>query len=215
MSIAPFNRSSHHLELIEHFLKQYKLFKNHPKDVLTNIAKKVKISKPNELNENLLLVVEKGQCFYGKKNFTKGDLLGRKELKVDLPSYSTETQFITIERYDYQFLISNYLEKEKEHFRAFLSSMQMLKMFSKKAFEKFMENISIKFFTAGEYLYKFGDEAKQIHIVDRGKASRKVIVELDRINKIPMLKYSKIIKILSQSYEQKIEFEAEDLIGIV
>ncbi len=47
MQIAPFNRSSHHLELIEHFLKHYKFFKNHPKDVLADIAKKVKISKPN------------------------------------------------------------------------------------------------------------------------------------------------------------------------
>jgi hypothetical protein len=127
-------------------------------------------------------------------------VLGRKEFKVDMLSHSPETQFISLGRYDYQFLISNYLEKEKEHFRAFLSTVQMFKMFSKKAFEKFMDHLSIKFFTAGEYLYKFGDEARQIHIVYRGKASRKVIVELDKINKIPMLKYSKIIKILSKSY---------------
>jgi signal-transduction protein with cAMP-binding, CBS, and nucleotidyltransferase domain len=77
-------------------------------------------------------------------------------------------------------------------------------MFSKKAFEKFMGNLSIKFLNAGEYLYKFGDDARYLHIVYKGKASRKVIVELDKINKIPMLKYSKIIKIMSKSYEHKI-----------
>lgn len=57
MEILPFNRTNHHLELIEHFLKQYKFFKNHPKDLLAELAKKVKISKPNEVDENLLLVV--------------------------------------------------------------------------------------------------------------------------------------------------------------
>jgi signal-transduction protein with cAMP-binding, CBS, and nucleotidyltransferase domain len=101
-------------------------------------------------------------------------------------------------------LISNYLLKEKEHFQSFLSSIQIFKMFSKKAFEKFMGNLSIKFLNAGEYLYKFGDDARYLHIVYKGKASRKVIVELDKINKIPMLKYSKIIKIMSKSYEHKI-----------
>jgi hypothetical protein len=34
------------------------------------------------------------------------------------------------------------------------------------------------------------------------------------MNKIPTLNSSKIIKILSKSYEHKIEFEVDDLIGI-
>jgi hypothetical protein len=49
-------------------------------------------------------------------------------------------------------------------------------------------------------LYHFGDDATQLYIVFKGKASRKVIVEVDKVNKIPMLKYSKIVKILSKSY---------------
>ena len=126
------------MELIEHFLKQYKFFRNYPNEVLVEIAKKVKISKQEELSSKLLLVVEIGECFYGKENYVKGDVLGRKELKVDVLSCSPETKFITMVRHEYQYLISSYLEKEKEHFRAFLSGVQIFKMFSRKAFEKFM-----------------------------------------------------------------------------
>lgn len=47
-----------------------------------------------------------------------------------------------------------------------------------------------------------------------GMAVRRVIVEIDKMNKIPLKKSSKIVKILSKSYEHKIEFITDDLIGI-
>ena len=43
---------------------------------------------------------------------------------------------------------------------------------------------------------------------------RKVIVEIDQTNKIPLEKFSKLVKVLSKSYEHKIEFAREDLVGV-
>jgi hypothetical protein len=43
IEISPFNRNNHHLELIQHFLKLYKFFKNHPNELMIEFAKKVKI----------------------------------------------------------------------------------------------------------------------------------------------------------------------------
>ncbi len=42
--------------------------------------------------------------------------------------------------------------------------------------------------------------ANHLFIVIKGKAIRRVIVEIDKMNKIPAMKSSKIVKILSKSY---------------
>ena len=53
-----------------------------------------------------------------------------------------------------------------------------------------------------------------MYVLFSGKVVRKVIVEIDQTNKIPLEKFSKLVKVLSKSYEHKIEFAREDLVGV-
>ena len=53
-----------------------------------------------------------------------------------------------------------------------------------------------------------------MYVLFSGKVVRKVIVEIDQTNKIPLEKCSKLVKVLSKSYEHKIEFAREDLVGV-
>lgn len=149
MEISPFNRTNHHLELIHHFLKQYKFFKNHPSDLLDEISKKIKLSDSTGLESKLILVVESGQCIYHKEKYQKGDIIGRNQLNPTDLICSPQTKFIIVNRHQYQYLVSSYLDKEKNTFRDFLTSVQIFKMFPKKAFDKFIENLTLSYFCAG------------------------------------------------------------------
>ena len=39
-------------------------------------------------------------------------------------------------------------------------------------------------------------------------------MEVDETNKIPIRKFSKLVKVISKSYEHKIQFLSEDLVGV-
>ena len=41
-----------------------------------------------------------------------------------------------------------------------------------------------------------------------------MIVEIDKTNKIPVQKFAKKVKIVSRSYEHKVMFRREDLVGV-
>lgn len=63
-------------------------------------------------------------------------------------------------------------------------------------------------------------------VVYSGLVSRKVIIELEQINKIPPYakkdkdgqlhyeKYQRDVRILTKEYEHKIEFHREDMLGV-
>ena len=59
----------------------------------------------------------------------------------------------------------------------------------------------------GELLYMPGDEANCLYVVESGSVARKIIVELDKTNKIPLQGISKLVKVLSRSYEHRIQFQ--------
>ena len=45
--------------------------------------------------------------------------------------------------------------------------------------------MTLHYYLKGEKLYKIGDEATILFVVFSGQVSRKVIIELEKINKIP------------------------------
>jgi hypothetical protein len=45
--------------------------------------------------------------------------------------------------------------------------------------------MTLHYYLKEEKLYKIGDEARTLFIVYSGKVSRKVIIELEKVNKIP------------------------------
>jgi CRP-like cAMP-binding protein len=87
-------------------------------------------------------------------------------------------------------------------------------MFSERTLLKFSENLSLHYYLKGEKLFKTGDEATVLFVVHTGHVSRKVVVEIEKINKIPTQKFERIVRILNKSYSHRIEFGKEDLIGV-
>ena len=85
-----------------------------------------------------------------------------------------------------------------------MGSLQIFKIFTEQALSKIYSSITLHFLTRGESLYLPGEEANDMFILYSGKVVRKVIVEIDQTNKIPLEKYSKLVKVLSKSYEHKI-----------
>jgi hypothetical protein len=66
----------------------------------------------------------------------------------------------------------------------------------------------------GENIYKIGDEAELLYIIYSGKASRKVVVEIEKINKIPYRRFEREVRILSKTYSHQIEFQSEEIVGV-
>lgn len=51
-------------------------------------------------------------------------------------------------------------------------------------------------------------------MIYKGKASRKVIVELDKINRIPYTRQEREVRILSRAYSHKILFGESEVLGL-
>ena len=81
-----------------------------------------------------------------------------------------------------------------------------MKLLTNSTIEKLVDNLTCRFINAGEFIYKVGDRVDGIYIVFTGKALRKVIVELDETNRIPVSHSETLIKTFSKSYEFKINF---------
>jgi signal-transduction protein with cAMP-binding, CBS, and nucleotidyltransferase domain len=45
--------------------------------------------------------------------------------------------------------------------------------------------MTLHYYQKGEKLYKIGDEATTLFVVYSGQVSRRVIIELEKVNKIP------------------------------
>lgn len=101
-----------------------------------------------------------------------------------------------------------------EKFKAFLSNVQIFKIFTREAMQKIYASLTLHFFVKGEYLYNPGDEAEYLFVIYSGTVARKIIVELDKTNKIPLQGFSKLVKVMSRSYEHRIQFQKEDLVGV-
>jgi hypothetical protein len=86
--------------------------------------------------------------------------------------------------------------------------------------------MTLHYYLKGEKLYRVGEEANILFVVVSGLVSRKVIIELEQINKIPPYakkdsdgllhyeKYKRDVRILTKEYEHKIEFKRDDLLGV-
>ncbi len=79
-------------------------------------------------------------------------------------------------------------------------------MFSEKTIQKFTENMSLHYYLKGEKLYKVGNDANMLYVIFSGKVSRKVVIEIEKVNKIPTRKFEKEVRILSKSYAHQIQF---------
>ena len=90
----------------------------------------------------------------------------------------------------------------------------MFKMFSERTIQKFTENMTLHYYLKGEKLYKVGDDADFLYIIYTGKVSRKVVIEIEKINRIPCSKFEKEVRILSKSYSHQIEFYKEEIVGV-
>lgn len=76
--------------------------------------------------------------------------------------------------------------------------------------------MTLHYYLKGEKLYRIGEEANTLFVVYSGLVSRKVIIELEQINKIPPYakkdkdgllhyeKYQRDVRILTKEYEHKI-----------
>lgn len=64
-------------------------------------------------------------------------------------------------------------------------------MFSEKTLQKFSENMSLHYYLKGQKLYKVGDDANCLYVVFSGKVSRRVVIEIEKINKIPYKRFEK------------------------
>lgn len=74
--------------------------------------------------------------------------------------------------------------------------------------------MTLHYYLKGEKLFKVGDDANLVYVIYSGKVSRKVVIEIEKINKIPTRKFQKQIRILSKSYSHQIEFFKEDMVGV-
>lgn len=109
--------------------------------------------------------------------------------------------------HDYSSFISQYLNENLEKFKSFLSNIQIFKIFHEQALQKIYASLTLHFFVKGENLYCPGDEASSLFVIFSGSVARKIIVELDKTNKIPLQGFSKLVKVLSRSYEHRIQFQ--------
>lgn len=64
--------------------------------------------------------------------------------------------------------------------------------------------MSLHYYLKGEKLFRVGDEANILYVIFSGRASRRVVIEIEKINKIPTSKFEKEVRILSKSYSHQI-----------
>lgn len=49
--------------------------------------------------------------------------------------------------------------------------------------------MTLHYYLKGEKLFKVGDDANLVYVIYSGKVSRKVVIEIEKINKIPTRKF--------------------------
>lgn len=49
--------------------------------------------------------------------------------------------------------------------------------------------MSLHYYLKGEKLFRVGDEANILYVIFSGRASRRVVIEIEKINKIPTSKF--------------------------
>lgn len=49
--------------------------------------------------------------------------------------------------------------------------------------------MSLHYYLKGEKLFRVGEEANILYVIYNGKASRRVVIEIEKINKIPTSKF--------------------------
>lgn len=91
----------------------------------------------------------------------------------------------------------SFVLQENSKFAEFINSIQIFKIFTEKTLKKITDSISVHYYLKGETLFMPGQDADALFVVYSGKVARKVTIEIDKINKIPIQKFKKIVRMMS------------------
>lgn len=218
MDTPPFNRGKNE-EFIVHFLKDYKFLRIHPEDILKQISSKVTFEKAAPLPTRSLWIVEHGVLTVEGVKRKQGDFANPQILESGMYEFtgsytcSVDCRVMAIPKYDYQSFLALHISQHAEEFTTILRQSPQLKMLPFATIEKMTASLTCRFINAGDFVYTVGDRVDGVFIVVSGQAFRKVIVEIDESNRIPVSHKESLLKTYSKSYEYKIVFEAGEAFG--
>lgn len=151
------------------------------------MARKVKMIELFEIDDKMMIIILEGSCKYRGQLYTAGMLMNRQEMKLhEISEFDpTVTKLLALNRHEYLSFLYGFINQEMVRFKEFINSIQTFKMFTEKTLQKFTENMTLHYYLKGEKLYRVGDEANTLFIVFSGLVARNVIIELEKINKIP------------------------------
>jgi hypothetical protein len=186
----------------------------HPHEIVLGIAKRIVVLSKDSLPTSYTIVLNEGTAFYSGRLLEKGALVCRNSFEEARFACEGEVSLFGLPFHEYFTLVSQYLTTQLPVFTRFISSIQIFSIFSAHTMEKIASSLTLSFLMKGEFLCMSGDNTTDLYLIYSGSAVRKIIVEVDRTNKIPLQHFNKLVKVFSRSYEHRIKFEAKDLVGI-
>jgi hypothetical protein len=193
----------------------------HPEEILKNISGKITFEKSAvlPLPPRSMWIVEQGELTVEGTKFKRGEFANPQILEQGVYEFagvyncSPDCRVMAIPKYDYQSFLALHVSSRMEELSAFVRQSPTMKMLTNNTIDKLTANITCRFINAGEFIYRVGDRVDGIYLVFTGRAFRKVIVELDETNRIPVSHTESLVKTFSKSYEFKINFEVGEVFG--